>query len=211
MHWKPGYFSRESGFLHFCRTQEISSNTNEYQRHWARIGHDERGKLKQEPTFLRQVQDMSRFEQAVYWLTSTSLGQRVWFGVGISAVLMQLAALLSISGVGLLLSILLFVLSISYAFWLRSEVTHFYWEPYSNTPGHGRTLGSRVSRATNEQVSNFTAFYWGAFYSGSVGVFIGAWLGQNSVDPISAMAGGIVWVTNFATALCSMALMNKLR
>jgi hypothetical protein len=154
---------------------------------------------------------MSKFEQAVYWLKSTSLGQRVWFGVGFSAVLMQLAALLSISGVGLLLSILLFVLSISYAFWLRSEVTYYYWEPHSNTPGHGRTLGSRIPRATSEQVRNFTAFYWGAFYSGSVGVFIGAWLGQNSVDPISAMAGVIVWVANFATVLCLMALIHKLR
>ena len=39
VHWKPGYFSRESGFLHLCRCQEISSNHNEYQTHWARIGH----------------------------------------------------------------------------------------------------------------------------------------------------------------------------
>jgi len=167
--------------------------------------------LKQEPTDFRQVQDMSRFEQTVYWLKSTSLGQRVWFVVGVAAALVQLAALLSISGVGLLLSILLFAFSISYAFWLRSEVWYEYWKPYSNTPGHGITLKSRVPRATSEQVSNFTAFYWGAFYSGSVGVFIGAWLGQYSVDPISAMAGFILWVTNFATVLCSMFLIHKLR
>jgi hypothetical protein len=167
--------------------------------------------LKQEPTYLRQVQDMSKFEQAVYWLKSTSLGQRVWFVVGVVAVLIQLAALLSISGVGFLLSILQFVFSISYAFWLRSEVWYDYWKPYSNTPGHGITLQSRIPRATSEQVSNFTAFYWGAFYSGSVGLFLGAWLGQDSLDPISAMAGFIVWFTNFATVLCAMSLVNKLR
>jgi len=159
----------------------------------------------------RNVRDMSKFERGIFWLKSTSLGERVGFVVGVAAALVLLVALLSLSFFGLLVSVLFFVFSISYAFWLRSEVWYEYWKPYSNTPGHGTKLRSSAPRATREQVRNFSAFSWGYFYSGCVGMVPAAWLGQYSEDPFASMAGASIFLTTFATGICLLALIERLR
>jgi hypothetical protein len=191
------------------RDEELSKFEKKHLRE-ARLRVFAKNKIPRKYDYMN-VQDMSKFERRILWFKSTSLGQRVGFLVGVAVALALLVALLSLSFGGLLLSILFFVFSISYAFWLRSEVWYEYWKPYSNTPGHGITLKSRVPRATREQVSNFSAFSWGYFCSGFVGMIPAAWLGQYSVDPFASMAGASIFLTTFATGICSLALIEKLR
>ena len=107
--------------------------------------------------------EMSKNEQRFHWLTNTSTGQRLWFLVGVllAGALVVIGGFLS--GPALLfLFVLYFIVLVSATYWIvHAHVEYEYWEPYSNTPGHGRTRIGHKDRFTDEFAGLFRAFLHG--------------------------------------------------
>jgi hypothetical protein len=172
--------------------------------------------------------EMSKNEQRFYWLTSTSTGQRLWFLVGVllAGVLVVMGGFLP--GPALLfLFVLYFIVLVSATYWIgHAHIEYEYWEPYSNTPGHGRTRVGHKHRFTDEFEGLFRAFLHGTgaiafpslWYSGWIwqqNEFYGGVFYNEQLNPfLSEMAYGSAFGWFFVlpvTWLVSLLLLHELR
>ncbi len=172
--------------------------------------------------------ELSKFEQRFYWLTSTSTGQRLWFlaGVLLAGALVLIGGFLSATAF-IFLSVLYFIALVSVSFWLGyAQVEYEHWEPYSNTPGHGRTRVGHKDRFTDEFAGLFRAFLHGTvalafpslLYSGWIrqqnDVYNGVFYNEQLNPFLSQMAHGSAFTWGFVlpvTWLVSLFLLHELR
>ena len=136
----------------------------------------------------KRYEELSRFEQKFYWITSASIGQKSWFLVGALCVSVLMALGLFDFGSLLIGFVAYFVVCLSVAIWMKSTVPTEYWKPYSNTPGHGIKLVSYVPRGSAQGVSNLWAFQGGFLVGPFAGILFAAIGDANALPALDTYA-----------------------